>query len=203
MEAVVKESGLSTEETVKMMYGLPTMFDPGEAYAMADLLEKQTKQETKELFNSIEIFLKENLKNKNEEIIIPAFTKNSLINNLDKTKNDLIFSEIINNENFINELKNIFLKKNNDQENFIKEINRIEKLEERNRRVEADKAWETSWMRKFSIMILTYIVVLFYMLIITKTSKPYINALVPVLGFGLSTITINYIKTLWIRHKSR
>ena len=33
---------------------------------------------------------------------------------------------------------------------------RIEKIEERNKRVELDKAWETSWVRRIGIMILTY-----------------------------------------------
>ena len=39
---------------------------------------------------------------------------------------------------------------------------RINKIEERNKRVELDKKWETSWTRKISIMILTYIVVIIY-----------------------------------------
>ncbi len=34
----------------------------------------------------------------------------------------------------------------------------IEKIKERNKRVEKDKAWETSWTRRICIMILTYIV---------------------------------------------
>ena len=40
--------------------------------------------------------------------------------------------------------------------------NRIEKIEKRNKSVETDKAWETSWTRKICIMILTYIVVIAY-----------------------------------------
>ena len=38
----------------------------------------------------------------------------------------------------------------------------IEKIKERNKKVELDKAWETSWTRKICIMILTYIVVIIY-----------------------------------------
>ena len=37
---------------------------------------------------------------------------------------------------------------------------RVKKIEERNKRVELDKSWETSWTRKISIMILTYIIVI-------------------------------------------
>ena len=40
----------------------------------------------------------------------------------------------------------------------LKEIEeRINRIEERNKRVELDKSWETSWTRKVCIMILTYI----------------------------------------------
>lgn len=39
---------------------------------------------------------------------------------------------------------------------------RINKIEERNARVEGDKAWETSNLRKILIIILTYIFLLYY-----------------------------------------
>ena len=44
--------------------------------------------------------------------------------------------------------------------------NEIAKIKERNKRVELDKAWETSWTRKICICILTYIVVVIYSYII-------------------------------------
>ena len=40
--------------------------------------------------------------------------------------------------------------------------NEIVKIKERNKKVELDKAWETSWTRKMCIGILTYIVVVLY-----------------------------------------
>ena len=40
--------------------------------------------------------------------------------------------------------------------------NEIVKIKERNKKVELDKAWETSWTRKMCIGILTYIVVVIY-----------------------------------------
>ena len=43
----------------------------------------------------------------------------------------------------------------------------IEKIKERNKKVEVDKAWETSFVRRLCICILTYIVVVVYS-IITK-----------------------------------
>ena len=48
-------------------------------------------------------------------------------------------------------------------ENLEKEI---ENIKNRNKRVELDKAWETSFTRKICIMILTYIVVVIYTYII-------------------------------------
>lgn len=34
---------------------------------------------------------------------------------------------------------------------------RVVAIEKRNKKVETDKAWETSWIRRICIMILTYI----------------------------------------------
>ena len=78
---------------------------------------------------------------------------------------------------------------------------RVEALETRNSRVEADKAWETSWVRRMSIMVLTYFIVVAYLHFVIHIN-PWLNALVPVLGFVLSTLTLNYIKQIWIqKHK--
>jgi hypothetical protein len=70
---------------------------------------------------------------------------------------------------------------------------RLVKLEARNQRVESDKSWETSWIRHGSIMLLTYLVVAFYLRFIVHIN-PWVNALVPVVGFTLSTLTISFIK---------
>lgn len=81
-------------------------------------------------------------------------------------------------------------------------ISRIETLEARNSRVEGDKAWETSWVRKFSIMVLTYVVVVFYLEFVVHIS-PWVNALVPVIGFFLSTLTVSLLKAEWLRYRKR
>lgn len=78
---------------------------------------------------------------------------------------------------------------------------RLVAIEERNKKVEADKAWETSWVRRISIMILTYFVVVAYLHFVVRID-PWINAIVPVMGFLLSTLTIQVIKNLWVRHRS-
>lgn len=84
-----------------------------------------------------------------------------------------------------------------DQKNLVA---RIEKLEARNKRVEADKAWETSWVRKLSIMALTYIVVVCYLHFVVHID-PWINAFVPVIGYFLSTITVSALKKYWINQQ--
>ena len=78
---------------------------------------------------------------------------------------------------------------------------RVKKIEERNKRVEGDKAWETSVLRKILIIILTYIFAVLY-LKIADTTNPFLGAVVPCVGFFLSTQTLNIIKKKWLsRHK--
>lgn len=79
---------------------------------------------------------------------------------------------------------------------------RIEEIENRNKRVEADKAWETSWTRKISIAVLTYLVVVAYLHFVIHIN-PWLNALVPVVGFLISTFTISYLKKLWTENRER
>lgn len=76
--------------------------------------------------------------------------------------------------------------------------NRIARVEERNRRVETDKAWETSWSRKIIIAALTYVTVVLFFLV-AKLPKPWLNSLVPTVAFILSTLTIDHLKKQWLR----
>ena len=77
---------------------------------------------------------------------------------------------------------------------------RIKKIEERNKRVEGDKAWETSKIRKILIIIFTYIFAVLY-LRVADTTNPWFGAVVPCVGFYLSTQSINIIKSWWIKRK--
>jgi hypothetical protein len=76
---------------------------------------------------------------------------------------------------------------------------RIVKIEERNKSVEFDKGWETSWTRLIIIALFTYVVVAIFLNFI-NVPRPWITALVPVIGFTLSTITMPFFKKLWIRY---
>lgn len=75
---------------------------------------------------------------------------------------------------------------------------RVADIESRNKKVEADKAWELSWTRRIAIMILIYATVGVYLGLIVHIS-PWINGLVPVIGYFLSTITVQKLKQWWIR----
>lgn len=77
---------------------------------------------------------------------------------------------------------------------------RIINIENRNKRVELDKKWETCWSRRFCIMILTYIVVVFYSYIIGKYNNIFLSSLVPVLGFTLSTLSIKIVRKIWEKY---
>lgn len=82
---------------------------------------------------------------------------------------------------------------------YMKELeDRIKKIEERNKRVEDDKAWETSSIRKILIIILTYIFAVLY-LKIADTTNPYFGAVVPCVGFYLSTQSLKIVKKWWLK----
>ena len=87
--------------------------------------------------------------------------------------------------------------------NDIKKIrNQIRQIQQRNKKVEADKAWETSFTRRFFIAIVTYfIIALFFKTM--HLSKPFINAIVPTIGFLLSTLSMSLIKNIWIKQHNK
>ena len=74
---------------------------------------------------------------------------------------------------------------------------RIKKIEDRNKRVELDKKWETSWTRRICIMIITYIVVIIYSYVISKYTNIFLSSLVPVIGFTLSTLSLKLVRKIW------
>ena len=85
--------------------------------------------------------------------------------------------------------------------NDIKELEkRISDIEKRNKKVEGDKAWETSTLRKILIIVLTYIFAVLY-LKIADTTNPFFGAVVPCVGFFLSTQTLNIIKKKWLSRR--
>ncbi len=78
---------------------------------------------------------------------------------------------------------------------------RVKAIEERNCRVELDKAWETSIARKIILAVLTYFVILVFF-IVAELPYPFLSALVPSAAFIFSTLSLPYFKTVWISRKS-
>lgn len=80
--------------------------------------------------------------------------------------------------------------------NFEEEINNIKA---RNKRVELDKKWETSFTRKIFICLLTYLVVVVYTYTIRYINNVLLTSIVPVIGFTLSTLSLKGIRKIWER----
>lgn len=77
----------------------------------------------------------------------------------------------------------------------------LARLEERNRRVEADKAWETSWARRLFLAALTYV---FAVLVLRSVGTPNVHwaAVWPPVGYLLSTLSLPPLKRLWLRRRA-
>ena len=75
-------------------------------------------------------------------------------------------------------------------------------IKNRNKKVEIDKAWETSWVRKFLLVIFTYLGIGFYLRAI-NIDKPWLNAIVPSIGFLLSTLTLPFFKKIWEKYLNK
>jgi len=76
----------------------------------------------------------------------------------------------------------------------------IEKIKKRNARVEADKAWETSYFRRGLITIATYAVIAVFLISI-NAPNPLFNAAIPAIAFLLSTLTLPFVKEWWIEKR--
>lgn len=76
---------------------------------------------------------------------------------------------------------------------------RVSNIEKRNREVELNKSWETSFTRRILLGIFTYLAIALYLKFIVGIN-PWINAIVPTTGFLLSTLTLPYFKKLWERY---
>jgi len=75
----------------------------------------------------------------------------------------------------------------------------IEAIKERNHRVEIDKAWERSPIRIMSVVVITYIIAVLVMYAIGITNY-LLSALIPTIGYFLSTQSLPFIKRRWIKY---
>lgn len=76
---------------------------------------------------------------------------------------------------------------------------RLRAIEKRNVQVGLDKAWETSFTRRCLIIIFTYLAIALYFWSI-GIAKPWINAVVPALGFLLSSLTLPFFRKIWEKY---
>lgn len=74
----------------------------------------------------------------------------------------------------------------------------IAAIHKRNRRVEADKAWERSYTRRGLLALFTYIAIAAYLYAV-GVPNALITAIVPAVGFMLSTLTLPFFKDLWLK----
>jgi len=76
----------------------------------------------------------------------------------------------------------------------------IKEIKQRNQRVEADKAWETSVARRTILAVGTYLFSVFLLLSI-EAPNPYLSALVPAGAYLLSTLTLPIFKKSWLNSR--
>jgi len=77
----------------------------------------------------------------------------------------------------------------------------VKEITTRNARVEADKAWETSYVRRSLLTLFTYLSVGAYLQVI-GLPQPWLNAIIPAVAFMLSTLTLPFFKNLWLKHRT-
>lgn len=73
----------------------------------------------------------------------------------------------------------------------------IMKLHARNKRVEADKAWETSLTRRLFISGSTHLLISLFMMVL-GVEKPFVSAIIPAVAYLISTLTLGAVKSWWL-----
>ncbi len=76
----------------------------------------------------------------------------------------------------------------------------IEVIKARNRRVEADKAWETSKTRNVFIAIVTFALAYILMLLLNE-SRPLEKAFIGSILYLMSTTTYGVLKDWWLKRR--
>ena len=72
----------------------------------------------------------------------------------------------------------------------------IQQILERNEKVEKNKAWETSWTRRFCIALVTFVCAFLFLKMI-GAEKSLLAAVVPTAGFLLSSLSLNSVRKIW------
>ncbi len=86
-------------------------------------------------------------------------------------------------------------------EEILKLREEIEKIKARNKRVEGDKAWDTSWTRRIFITVSTYTLVVIFLFSI-GADKPFLTAVIPAVAYLISTTSIGLLKSRWLKKRN-
>lgn len=78
----------------------------------------------------------------------------------------------------------------------------LERILDRNRRVEINKAWETSGTRLLSVTTVTYVTMVLVFAVLGSV-RPLLDALVPTTGFFLSTLSLPVVRRTWERRRNK
>lgn len=73
---------------------------------------------------------------------------------------------------------------------------KIQQILDRNTRVERDKKWETSWMRRIVLSAITWGAAFGFLKII-HADNAALAAMVPAGGFFLSTLRLPFVRNIW------
>lgn len=79
-------------------------------------------------------------------------------------------------------------------------VEELQKIQRRNRRVTIDKAWEVSATRRFFVGVLIYIIASLW-LVSLGDSLALLKALVPSIGYIISTFSLPMVKKQWVQSK--
>jgi hypothetical protein len=77
--------------------------------------------------------------------------------------------------------------------------NRVKNIELRNKIVESNKGWELSYTRRGLLFLFTYLAIGIYLQVV-DIPDPWLNAVVPSVAFMLSTLTLPYFRSLWLKY---
>ena len=75
----------------------------------------------------------------------------------------------------------------------------INAIKARNKRVETEKEWETSWTRRITITVTTYLAVSIFFYF-AGDPEPLDQAIVPSLAFILSIFSAPIMKKMWLKY---
>lgn len=74
-------------------------------------------------------------------------------------------------------------------------------IKARNRKVEADKAWETSGTRRIFIAVSTYLLITIFMIAL-GVEKPFTAAIIPAVAYLISILSLGALKKWWLNKQN-